>query len=138
MRLDAARQPVGAAAILNPLQTISIDRVLSPVRSITRTDAKTAAAQFGIPVAPPARGNADWVANDQVTQAVAVIDQNGSRRHDPRPDVKPDKGGKADRDDKPDEVKGAPVSIPSTPIVPPSALQSAGGDKGNRGKGRDK
>src|SRR5215470_976178 len=138
MRLDAARQPVGAAAILNPLQTISIDRVLSPVPSITRTDGKTAAAQFGIPVAPPERGNADWIANDQVTQAVLVIDQDGSSHHDARPDVKPDKGGKADRDDKPDKVKGEPVSIPSTPIVPASALQSAGGDKGNRGKGKDK
>jgi FecR protein len=138
MRLDAARQPVGAAAILNPLQTISIDRVLSPVRPITRAEGATASARFGIAPTLPTRGNADWIANDQVTQAVAVIDQDRGRGNDLRQDPKPDKGGKADRDDKPDKVKDAPVAMPPTPIVPASALQSAGGDKGNRGKGKDK
>src|SRR5262245_35484677 len=138
MRVDAARQPVGAAAILNPLQTISIEGVLSPTRSITRAEGTTAAAQFGIPMPLHARGSADWIANDQVTQAVAVIDQDRGRGNDLRGNVKPDKGGKADRDDKPDKVKEAPVALPSTPILPPSALQASGGDRGNRGRGKDK
>src|SRR5262245_47607325 len=134
MRLDAARQPVGAAAILHPLDTIWIDRVLSPVRPITRADGTTAAAKFGIPPTLHTRGSADWIANDQVTQAVAVIDQDRGRGNDLRQDAKPDKGGKADPDDKPDRVKDARVAMPSTAIVPPSALQSTG----NRGKGKDK
>jgi hypothetical protein len=103
LRLDRQRQPVGAAAILNP-------------------------------VTMPPRGPADWIANDQVAQAAAIIDQDRVRGNDGRPDVKPDKGGKADRDDKPDKVKAAPVAPPSTPIVPPSALQSSGSNKGNKGK----
>jgi len=138
VRLDAARQPVGAAVTLNPLQTISIGRVLSPVRPITRTEGATASAQFGIAPILRTRGNTDWIANDQVTQALAVIDQDRGRGNDLRSDAKPDKGGKADRDDKPDKVKDASVAVPSTPVVPPSALQSAGGDKGNRGKSKDK
>jgi FecR protein len=137
MRVDAARQRVGAAAVLNPLQTISIDTVLSPVRSITRTEGTKTSADLGTSVKLPARGSADWIANDQVAQAVAIIDQDRGRGNDARPDVKPDKGGKADRDDKPDKVKGAPMVPPSTLIVPPSALQSSGTDKG-KGKGKDK
>jgi FecR protein len=134
LRLDRQRQPVGAAAILNPLQTISIDSTLSPVRPITRTEGTKASADFGIPVTMPPRGPADWIANDQVAQAAAIIDQDRVRGNDGRPDIKPDKGGKADRDDKPDKVKAAPVAPPSTPIVPPSALQSSGSNKGNKGK----
>jgi FecR-like protein len=48
LRLDRLRQPVGTAAILNPLQTISIDSTLSPVRPITRTEGTKASADFGI------------------------------------------------------------------------------------------
>ena len=46
LQLDAARRPIGAAVVLNPLQTISIDGALSPVRSITRDQGKAASAEF--------------------------------------------------------------------------------------------
>jgi hypothetical protein len=134
-RVDAARQPVGPAAVLNPLQTISIDSTLSPIRPITRSEGTKASTDFGMPVKMHAHGGAEWIANDQVTQAVAIVDQDRGRANDGRPDAKPDKGGKADRDDKPDKVKMPPVA-PATPIVPPSALQSSGAGKG-KGKGKD-
>jgi hypothetical protein len=159
LRLDTTRQPIGAAALLNPLQTISVDRALSPVRSITRSEGNATAAEFMLPVRPPTRGSADWVANDQVTQAVSIIEPERARASDARPDIRPNKGGRADRDDKPDKAdrpdkvvdksdkgKGSPVSPPpepsvgppiappATPIVPPTALQPSG--KG--GKGKDK
>jgi hypothetical protein len=167
MRLDAARRPIGAAAILNPLQTIFVDGALSPVRSITRTEGASASANFGLPVKTQPRAGAEWIASDQVTQAVAIVDPDrgrggggdsdrvrGSdsdsdrgrndgdsdrgRGNDARPDPKPDKGGKADRDDKSDKVKGSPAPPPSTPIVPSSALQPSGDGKGKgRRGGRD-
>jgi hypothetical protein len=160
LRLDTTRQPIGAAALLNPLQTISVDRVLSPVRSITRSEGNAAASEFMLPVRPPTRDGADWVAKDQVTQAVSIVEPERARTGEARPDARPDKGGRADRDDKPDKAdradkvdksdkgKGSPVSpppepsvgppiaLPATPIVPPTALQSSG--KGGKGKGKDR
>lgn len=133
LRLDATRKPIGAAAILTPLQTISVDRALSPVRPITRGEGKAAAAAFQLPVKAPARGRADWVAKDQVTQAVANLDLDRGHTTDPRAEVKPDKGGKADQDDKPDKVK-LPVAPPTTPIVPSYALQSFGKGKKDKDK----
>jgi len=158
MRLDAARRLVGAAAILNPLQTIFIDGGLSPVRSITRTDGAHASADFGFPVKMQARTGGEWIATDQVTQAVAIIDPgrrggdidisrrsgdsdrgrgndvDAARNGDIRPEAKPNRGGNADRDDGPDRVKGSPAPPASTRIVPSSALQPSGEDK-RKGKG---
>ena len=118
---------------------------------MTRTEGASASADFGFPVKMQARGGGEWIANDQVTQAVAIIDSgrgggdsdrgkgndgdsDRGRGNDARPDPKPDKGGKADRDDRPDRVKGSPAPPPSTPIVSPSALQPSGDGKG-KGKG---
>jgi hypothetical protein len=131
LRLDAARRPIGAAALLNPLETISVDVALSPVRSITRAEGKAAAAEFQLPVKPQPSGGADWVAKDQVAQAVAIIDPDRGRGADPRSDARPDKGGKADRDEKPDkgDKAGPPITPPSTPIVPSYALQKDKKDK---------
>jgi hypothetical protein len=122
LRLDAARRPIGAASVLNPLQTISVDRVLSPVRPITGADGQAASAPFGLPATTRPRGGADWVAKDQVARALASIDADRGRGVDLRPDVKPDQGGKADPDDRPDRMK-LPVGSPLTPLVPSSALQ---------------
>ena len=133
LRLDAARRPIGAASVLNPLQTISVDRGLSPVRPITRTEGKAASAEFGLPPKTRARGGADWIAKDQVARALASVDPDRGRGADPRPDVKPDQGAKADRDDRPDRVK-LPVGSPSLPLVPSYALQPSG--KKNKGKDR--
>jgi FecR protein len=160
LRLDMTRQPIGAAALLYPLQTISVDRALSPVRSITRSEGKAAAADFMLPVRPPTRDGADWVAKEQVTQAVSIIEPQRPRAGEARPaaearpDIKLDKAGRVDRDDKPDKIDksdkgrgspvspppepsvGPPIAPPATPIVPPSALQSSG--KGGKGKGKER
>jgi len=160
LRLDSRRQPIGAAALLTPLQTIFVDRALSPVRSITHSEGKAAAADFMLPVKPPTRDGADWVAKDQITHAVSIVEPERARASDARPDVKPDKSGRADRDDKPDKTDrpdkvdkpdkakgshasaplepsvGPPIAPPATPIVPPTALQSSG--KGGKGNGKDR
>ena len=137
LRLDAARRPIGAASVLNPLQTISVDRVLSPVRPITSADGQRASAPFGLPATTRPRGGADWVAKDQVTRALASIDADRGRGVDLRPDVKPDQGGKADPDDRPDrpDRMKLPVGSPSTPLVPSYALQPGKiKNKGNSGR----
>jgi hypothetical protein len=164
LRLDAERRPVGAASVLTPMQTISIDRVTSPVSPITRAEGEAVSAGFRLPVKAQPKGGTDWVAKDQVTQAITSIESvtDRGRRADPRSDVRPDtkidqggkaeaedktdrdrvkvsvgppdQGGKADVDDKPDRVK-LPVAAPSTPVVPPSAVQGNG--KGKH-KGKDK
>ena len=130
LQLDAARRPIGAAVVLNPLQTISIDGALSPVRSITRDQGKAASAEFQLPVTAQAKGGPDWIARDQVEQAVATVDPDRGRGSDPRPD----KGGKADKPDKGADKSGPLISPPSTPIVPPTALQQSRDpkDKKNR------
>ena len=131
LRLDTARQPIGAAAVLHPLQSISVTGALSPVRPITRDEGKAASAGFQLPVRTPARSGADWVARDQVEQAVAIIDPDRGRA----PDVKPDKGGKADRDDKPERIDKVAPPI-TTPLVPPTALQPSKDPKGPKDKKR--
>ena len=156
--LDAARRPVGPAAFLTPLQTIVVDRRLSPVRPITRSEGASASAEFGLPMKIQPRGGAQWIANDQVTQAVSIIepdrarvigdrdrnrggggdaDRGRGKDGDAGPDVKPDKGGKASRDDTSDKVKGPPIPIPTTPIVPAAALQPSGDGKSKGKGGRD-
>ena len=205
-RLDAARRPLAPAAFLTPMQSIVIDGALSPVRPITRSEGASASAEFGIPMKMPARSGPEWVANDQVTQAAALIDPDRARPVGGDPDktdksrggsgdddrgrgkdnaagsgsassstsgggngssgasngsssdgssssgsgsgssstsgvgvsqdVKPDKGGKASQDPKPDKVKGPPIGTPTTPIVPPSALQASGDGKSKGGKGK--
>jgi len=124
MRLDAARQPIGAAATLTPLQTITIDHALSPVRSITAAEGHAASNAFRLPLKTRPRGGAEWVAREQVAEAVALIDPERFRNAEPRPDVKPDRGGRADSDDKPQKTK-LPASTPSAPIVPADALQTS-------------
>jgi hypothetical protein len=164
LRLDAERRPIGAASILTPMQTISIDRGLSPVSPITRAEGEAVSAGFRLPVKVQPKG-AEWVAKDQVTQAITRIESvTGDRggRADPRSDVRPDtkteqggkaeaeekidrdrvklsvrppeQGGKADVDDKPERVR-LPVGAPSTPVVPSYAVQGSG--KGKH-KGKDK
>ena len=164
LRLDAERRPVGTASVLTPMQTISIDRVMSPVSPITRADSEAVSAGFRLPVKAQPKGGAEWVAKDQVSQAIASVESvtDRGRRADPRSDVRPDtkidqggkaeaedktdrdrvkvsvgppdQGGKADVDDKPERVK-LPVAAPSAPVVPPSAVQGNG--KGKH-KGKDK
>ena len=134
-RLDAARHPVGAAAVLTPLQTITIDRVLSPVRPIAPAEAHAVSSSFKLPAKTRAGRPAEWVANDQVTQAVAIVDPDRVRkldtRPDTRPDVKPDRGERADTDDKAEKVK-VPVAAPATPVVPADAIQAKGKGKGKK------
>src|SRR5947207_1851658 len=113
MRLDALRQAVGEAAILTPLQTITVDRALSPVRSITPAQGHAASTSFRLPVKPRAGAAAQWVANDQVSQAVAVVETERGRKVDTRADVKPDRGGRGDGDDKPARIK--------LPVTPPTS-----------------
>ena len=130
VRLDAVQRPTGAAAVLTPLQTISVDRALSPVRSITPDEGHAASAAFRLPVKARLRGAAaEWVAKDQVAQAVAIADPDRSRTADARADAKPDRGGRGDPDDKPERIK-LPVTLPSTPVVPADALQPSGKRKG--------
>ena len=158
LRLNAERRPVGAASVLTPMQTISIDRVMSPVSPITRADGEAVSAGFRLPVKAQPKGGAEWVAKDQVTQAITSIesvtgdrggradprsgsDQSGKAEAEDKTDrdrVKlsagpPDQGGKADVDDKPERVK-LPVAAPSTPVVPSYAVQGNG--KGKH-KGKD-
>ena len=165
LRLDTERRPVGAASILTPMQTISIDRVVSPVSPITRADGEAVSAGFRLPVKVPPKGGAEWVAKDQVTQAIASVESvtgDRGRRANPRSDVRPDtkidqggkaeaeektdrvkvsatplpdQGARADVDDKPERVK-LPVAPPSTPVVPSDAVQGAGKGK-QKGKGKD-
>ena len=123
-RLDAARQPIGAAATLTPLQTITIDRALSPVRSISPAEGHAASNAFRLPLKTRPHRDTEWVAREQVAEAVALIDPDQPRGAESRPDVKPDHGGRGDSDDKPPKTK-LPASAPSTPIVPADALQSS-------------
>jgi hypothetical protein len=132
LRLDAAHRRVGAAAVLNPLQTITVDGVLSPVRSLTRAEGAAASAEFQLPIAAP-KSSADWIAKDQVTHAIAIADPDRARGAT-RMDAKPDKGGKPDVDDRGDRAQLSVAAAPS-PIVPPSAIQASG--KGNA-KGKDR
>jgi hypothetical protein len=159
LRLDAERRPIGAASILTPMQTISIDRVMSPVTPITRAEGDAISAGFRLPVKAQPKGGAEWVARDQVTEAITSIESvtgDRGRRAEPRSDVRTDQGGraeaeektdrvklsagppaqggKAEVDDKPERVK-LPLSAPSTPVVPSSAVQGNG--KGKH-KGRDR
>jgi len=78
-----------------------------------------------------ARSGADWVARDQVEQAVAIIDPDRGRG----PDVKPDKGARADRADKPEKIDKAAPPI-TTQVVPPTALQPSKDAKGPKDKTR--
>jgi hypothetical protein len=165
LRLDAERRPIGAPAVLTPMQTISIDRVMSPVSPITRTDGDAVSAGFRLPTKAQPKGGAEWIAKDQVTQAIATVDgvtADRGRGPDPRRDFKPnakaEQGGKAEAEDKSDRVKlpaaaplpdqggkadvddkpdrvKLPVTAPSTPVVPSYALQDPG--KGKH-KGKDK
>ena len=130
-RLDAARQPIGAAATLTPLQTITIDRALSPVRSITPAEGHAASNAFRLPLNTRPRRGTEWVAREQVAEAVALIDSDRPRGAESRPDVKSDRGGRGDSDDKPQKTK-LPASAPSTPIVPADALQAS------KPKGKDR
>jgi len=165
LRLNAERRPVGAASVLTPMQTISIDRVTSPVSPITRAEGEAVSAGFRLPVKAQPKGGAEWVAKDQVTQAITSIESvTGDRggRADPRsgvrPDTKTDQSGKAEAEDKTDrdrvklspgppdqggkadvddkpERVKLPVAAPSTPVVPSYAVQGNG--KGKH-KGKDK
>ena len=131
-RLDGARQPIGAAAVLTPMQTITVDRALSPVRSISPAEGRATSNTFRLPAKTRPRGNAEWVARDQVAQAVAIVEPDRGRVVDLRPDVKPDRGGRADSDDKPEKTK-LPATPPSPLVLPADALQLSG-----KAKGKDK
>jgi hypothetical protein len=134
---------------------------MSPVSPITRAEGDAVSAGFRLPVKTQLKGGAEWVAKDQVTQAIASIESvtgDRGRRADSRSDVKPDtktdqggkaeaeektdrvklsagppdQGGRADVDDKPERVK-LPIGAPSTPVVPSDAVQGKGKGKGKNG-----
>jgi hypothetical protein len=140
LRLDGARHPSGAAAVLHPLQAISVTGALLPVRSITRDDGKAASGEFQLPVKPQAKaGGPDWVARDQVEQAVTIVDTDRGRGFDPRPEKsgKPDKLDKVEkiekieksnRLDRPDRYKPRMPAAPPVPPIVPSTSQQQGGN----------